>query len=183
MKYTQPPVLGRSDLPSSAAMHAANVHAAGHLLVNNWKGHNRAQPFWIEEGMGGWMEAAILKSNSSFCWQKSGAGYGSSFRDVKKWEVDDPDWRALVKEAAAKGEFLPLEQLDALPGGEYSRREVGQSFALVAFLLKEHPLEAFRAYLQEVKAGTRSPAAFVKAYGCTLDSLEPAWKEFCQSGW
>jgi hypothetical protein len=184
MKWSQPPILGRSDLPDRTSMHAANVHAAGHILLNNWKRHNRAQPFWIEEGFGGWMESTVLKSNTSFCWQIAKQRYGSTFRDTKAWEVDDPDWHALVKAAAAKNEFLPLDQLDSLPNGEYSRREVGQAFSLVAFLLKEKGPEKFREYVAQVKDGVKSPVALEKAYGETFESLEPQWKAFVQgSGW
>ena len=183
MKFTYPPILGRSDLPDRGAMHAANVHSAGHLLVNNWKGHNRDQPFWIEEGFGGWTESLVLKSNSSYCWERSKQGYGSSFRDVKRWEVDDPDWKNLVKEAAGRNEFLPLDQLDSLPKGEYTRREVGQSFSLVAFLLREKGLERWRAYLEQVKGGEKSSVAVRKSYGQSFEDMEPEWKRFVQSGW
>ncbi len=183
MKWTRPPVLGRSDLPDRAAMHAADVHSAGHILLNNWRSHNRSQPFWIEEGFGGWMEAAVLESNSSYCFGVSKQGYGSTFRGTKNWEVDQPDWKALAKQAAERNEFIPLDQLDMLPAGEYSRREVGQAFSLVAFLLKEKGEEKFRDYVAKVKGGDKSPEALRKAYGLTFEALEPGWKQFVQSVW
>src|SRR5688572_19243632 len=164
MKFSEPPILARSDVPDRGAMMGAFLHTAGHILLANWKGHNRAQPFWLDEGFGGWMEDAILKSNTSYCFGVSKQGYGSTFRDTKAWEVEFPDWKALCKEAASKNEFLPLDQLDMLPAGEFSRREVGQSFSLVAFLLREHGPEKFRAYVERVKKGEKSPAAFQAVY-------------------
>ena len=183
MKYADPPILARSDVPDRGAMHAAFVHTAGHLLLANWKGHNRNQPFWLEEGFGGWMEDTILRSNTSYCYGKSKAGYGSSFRDTKAWEVEFPDWKALCKAAASKNEFLPLDQLDMLPSGEYSRREVGQAFSLVAWLLKEQGPEKFRAYVERIKKGEKSPAAFQAAFDLTFETAEPRWKQWVQSGW
>ena len=183
MKWTQPPVLARSDLPDRGAMHAAALHSAGHILLNNWRIHNRGQPFWIEEGFGGWMEATVLKTNSSYCFGVSKQGYGSSFRGTKAWEVDNPDWKDLAKQAALKNEFIPLDQLDMLPAGEYSRREVGQAFSLVAYLLKEKGEEKFRDYVGKVKGGEKSPVAFQKVFGETLETVEPAWKQFVQSAW
>jgi hypothetical protein len=183
MKYAEPPILARSDVPDRAAMQAAFLHTAGHILLANWKGHNRAQPFWLEEGFGGWMEDAILKSNSSYCYGVSKQGYGSTFRDTKAWEVEFPDWKALCKEAAEKNQFLPLDQLDMLPVGEFSRREVGQSFTLVAYLLKEQGPEKFRAYVERIKKGEKSPAAFKASFDFTFESIEPEWKRWVQSGW
>ena len=184
MKYTEPPVLGRSDVPDKGAMHAADVHSAGHILLNAWKGYNRAQPFWIEEGFGGWLEDLILKSNSSYCFDVGKAkGYGNLARNTKDWETDDPDWKALVKKAAAANEFLPLDQLDSLARSEYTRREVGQSFSFVAFLLKERGPEKFRDYVARVKAGEKSPAAFQKVFDNTLETIEPDWKRWVQSSY
>jgi hypothetical protein len=183
MKYAEPPILVRSDAPDRGAMHAAFLHSAGHILLANWNGHNRNQPFWLEEGFGGWMEDAILKSNTSYCFGVSKQGYGSSFRDTKAWEVEFPDWKTLCREAASKNEFLPLDQLDMLPAGEYSRREVGQAFSLVAFLLKEKGPEKFRAYVLRVKKGEKSAAAFKAEFDHTLESIEPEWRRFVQAGW
>src|SRR5258706_4186943 len=53
MKYTDPAVLGRSDLPDHGAMHAAFIHTSGHILLNNWKTINPNHALWIEEGFGG----------------------------------------------------------------------------------------------------------------------------------
>ncbi len=182
MKFTEPPVLGRSDLPERVAMHAAFVHSAGHILLNRWKGHNRSQPFWIEEGFGGWMEDAILKTNSSYCFGVGKPkGYGVVARNTKDWDTDNPDWKELVKNAAAHDEFLPLDQLDLLAPGEYSRREVGQAFSFVAFLLKKKDLARFRDYVSRVKVGDRSPVAFQKAYDYTFESIEPEWKKWVQT--
>jgi hypothetical protein len=183
MKFTEPAVLGRSDLPDKGAMHAAFVHTAGHILLNNWKAVNRTQPFWIEEGFGGWMEDAILKTNSSYCFGRGKpSGYGVTVRNLKDWETDKPDWKELVKNAAAHNEFIPLDQLDSLGAGEYTRREVGQAFSFVAFLLKTKDLERFRDYVSRIKAGGKSPAAFQKAYDYTFESIEPEWKTWVQSG-
>jgi hypothetical protein len=184
MKYTDPPALGRSDLPDKGAMQAAFVHSSGHILLNAWKGVNRTQPFWIEEGFGAWMEDTVLKSNTSFCWDVGKAtGYGSLSRQTKDWEGEDIDWKDRVKKAAAANEFLPLDQLDSLPRGEYKRREVGQSFALVAFLLKDRGPERFRDYVARVKSGEKSPAAFQKAYDATFEQIEADWKRWVQSTW
>jgi hypothetical protein len=182
IKWTEPPILARSDLPDRAAMHAADVHSSGHVLLNNWKAVNRNQPFWIEEGFGGWMEDRVLKSNTSYCYGVSKQGYGSTFRGTKQWEVDFPDWKALCRDAAARNDFLPLDQLDMLPSGEYSRREVGQAFSLVAYLLREKGEEKFRAYVERVKNGEKSPAAFKAAFGGSFEDVEPDWKRFVQSG-
>ena len=183
MKFTSPPILARSDLPDRSAMHAANVHAAGHLLLNNWKVDNRKQPFWLEEGFGGWIEAEVLKSNSSFCWHKSKKGYGTTFRGTEAWDVEFPDWKALVKDTAAKNGFLPLDQLDALPQGEYGKREVGQSFSLVAFLIREKGPEKFRAFVELVKQGKKSQEALTTSMGETFESLEPVWRGWVQGRW
>jgi hypothetical protein len=184
MKYTDPPVLGRSDMPDKGAMQAAFVHASGHVLLNAWKGVNRTQPFWIEEGFGAWMEDTVLKSNTSFCWDVGRAGgYGNLARNSKDWEEEEIDWKARVKKAAAANEFLPLDQLDTLPRGEYRRREVGQSFALVAFLLRERGPEKFRDYVARVKGGEKSAAAFQKAFGGTFEQVEPEWKSWVQATW
>jgi hypothetical protein len=182
MKWVEPAVLGRSDLPSRDAMHAANVHASGHLLLNRWNGHNREQPFWIEEGFGGWIEAEVLRSNSSYCWAVEAKGYGALTRDTAKWDVDDPDWRALCRKAASRNEFLPLADLDALPASQYSRREVGQAFSFVAYLLKEKGPAPFQAFVAEVKRGTKSADAFRQAYRQGLADIEPDWKRWLQTG-
>jgi len=182
IKWTEPPVLGRSDMPSRAAMHAANVHASGHLLLNNWGVHNREQPFWIEEGYGGWTESTVLKTNSSYCWAVAAKGYGANVRDTKQWDVEEPDWKALCKQAAARGEFLSLDELDRLPAAQYSRREVGQAFSLVRFLLQQKGIETFRSYVAEVKRGTKSADAFRQAYRKGLAEMEPEWKAWLQGG-
>jgi len=183
MKYAEPPILARSDVPDRGAMQGAFLHTAGHILLANWKGHNRAQPFWLEEGFGGWMEDTILKSNTSYCFGVSKQGYGSTFRDTKAWEVEFPDWKELCKAAAGKNEFIPLDQLDTLPAGEYSRREVGQAFSLVAYLLKEQGPEKFRAYVERIKKGEKSAAAFKTVFDYTFETIEPLWKRWVQSGW
>jgi hypothetical protein len=183
IKWTEPPVLGRSDLPDRVSMHAAVVHSAGHILFNNWKGHNREQPFWLEEGFGGWMEDRVLNSMSSYCFAlgKPG-GYGSTARDTKDWEVELPDWKGLCRAAAARNEFLPLEKLDELPSSEYSRREVGQAFSLVAFLILEKGMDRFQSFVLSVKKGTASKHAIREAYGQDFNALEPEWRRFLQSG-
>lgn len=183
MKYAEPPILARSDVPDRGAMQGAFLHTAGHILLANWKGHNRAQPFWLEEGFGGWMEDAVLKSNTSYCFGFSKQGYGSTFRDTKAWEVEFPDWKTLCKEAAGRNEFIPLDQLDMLPAGEYSRREVGQAFSLVAYLLREQGPEKFRAYVERIKKGEKSPAAFRASFDHTFETVEPLWKQWVQAGW
>jgi len=80
MKWTEPPLLGRSDLPDRVAMHARQRALLGPHLLGNWKVRARQQPFWIEEGFGGWMEAQVLKSSTSYCYGVSKQGYGSTFR-------------------------------------------------------------------------------------------------------
>lgn len=183
LKWLEPPALVRSDLPDPGAMHAAHVHTAGHLLVGLWKVVNRELPFWVEEGFGGWMEDRILKTNTSYCYHASAeGGYGSTFRGSKQWEVDAPDWKILVKKAAAASEFLPLDQLDSLPRGDYSRREVGQSFSFVSYLLKEKEPARFRDYVERVKGGARSPVAFRQAYGVSFEQMDPDWKRFAATG-
>ena len=183
IKWTEPPVLGRSDLPDRVSMQAAVIHSAGHILLNNWKGHNREQPFWIEEGFGGWMEDRVLNSMSSYCFAvgKPG-GYGSTARDTKDWEVEQPDWKALCKAAASRNEFLPLEKLNELPSGEYSRREVGQAFSLVAFLILEKGMDRFQSFVLSVKKGTAAKHAIREAYGQDFNALEPEWRRFLQLG-
>lgn len=183
IKWTEPPVLGRSDLPDRVSMQAAVIHSAGHILFNNWKGHNRAQPFWMEEGFGGWMEDRVLNSMSSYCFAlgKPG-GYGSTARDTKDWEVEQPDWKALCKAAASRNEFLPLEKLDVLPAGEYSRREVGQAFSLVAFLILEKGMDRFQSFVLAVKGGAESRHALREVYRQDWNAMEPEWRRFLQSG-
>jgi hypothetical protein len=184
LKWVEPPVLCRSNLPDTAAMMGAFVHTAGHLLVHRWKTVNREQPFWIEEGFGGWLEQRVLGHRTSHCWAVGPeSGYGKLARGTKQWEVDDPDWVALVKEAARENGFLPLDQLDALPQGQYSNREVGQAFSLVAFLLDGEEPARFRDYLERVKNGVKSPVAFRQAYGRSFEEIEPAWKEHVRTGW
>ncbi len=184
MKWTTPPILARSDQPDVPAMHSANVHAAGHLLLNNWKGYNRGnQPFWLEEGFGGWLEARVRKSNSSWCFEVKKSVYGGGFRNTQDWEKNDADVRALAKEAASKGGFLPLDQLDTLPKGEYGKREVVQSFTLVSFLLDEKGKERFRDYLTRVKGGTRSSIACKAAYDVDFEGLEKEWARYVVAKW
>ncbi len=186
LKWHEPPVLCRSDVPSASAMHAAFVHTAGHLLVNLWGGYSREAPlpFWVEEGFGGWMEDRILTTRSSFCFgTKVKTGYGNTTRHGKDWDIEDPDWKSLIRMTAQKNEFLPLDQLDALQSGEYSPREVGQAFSFVAFLLKEKEPARLRDYVTRVKGGAKSPVAFRQAYGQSLEEIEPAWKAFATSGW
>jgi len=183
MKWNDPPVLGRWDEPDPYAMHSANVHAAGHLLVNRWGGHNRANPFWIEEGFGGWMEETILRTNLSYCYGLVKGGYGATFRGVEKWEVAFPAWKDLAREAVRTNSFLPLDQLDALQSGEYSRREVGQAFSFVAFLIRERGPEKWREFLKKVKGGTRSPLALEAVYGQGFTEMESEWKRFVANDW
>ena len=185
LKWHEPPVLARSDVPSIAAMHAAFLHTSGHLAVNLWNGYDRENPlpFWVEEGFGGWMEDRVLGSRSSFCFgTRVKTGYGDLARGSKAWDVTDPDWKSLIRQTAQRNEFLPLEQMDALQSGEYSPREVGQAFSFVAFLLKEKEPARFRDYVARVKGGAKSPVAFKQAYGETLEGTEPAWKAFATSG-
>ncbi len=184
MKWYEPKVLGRSNLPGTNEMHGANVHAVGHLLVCVWKRIQWKAPFWIEEGFGGWMEDRVLHTNSSYCFDvPTKAGYGGAVRGTKQWDVDRPDWKRLLKDAVADGSFLPLDQLDRLPRGEYSRREVGQSFALVAYLLDVKGKEKWREYLLAVKSGTPSPDAAMKVYGATWEGMEPDWKRYVADRW
>lgn len=184
IKWHEPKVLARWNGPSVHAMHAANVHAVGHLLVNLWKTHNRKAPFWIEEGFGGWMEDRVLSRNSSYCFDiPTSRAYGDTAKDARDWDVGEPDFKALSKKAAAAGTFLPLASLDALPRGQYSRREVGQSFSLVAFLVDAEGAAKFRDYVSRVKSGTASPKAFEEVYGRNFDAIEPAWNRFVQDRW
>ncbi len=184
LKWNEPPTLVRNDSAGSGAMLGAFIHTAGHLLVNNWGTLNREQPFWVEEGFGGWMEQKVLGARTSHCWAVSPAeGYGTLSRGSKQWEVDLPDWKELVKKAAAAGEFLPLDQLDSLPQGQYSNREVGQAFSFVAFLVEKKEHARLRDYLERVKGGGKSPVAFRQAYGVTFEQIEGEWKEFVRSGW
>jgi hypothetical protein len=184
MKWHDPKVLARGNLPSTSSMHAANVHASGHLLANLWKRHERKAPFWIEEGFGGWIERRVLGSLSSYCYDLPVKGaYGDTAKDAKDWDADNPDFAALSRKAAADGTFLPLASLDALPRGRYTRREVGQSFTLVAWMIEAHGAAKFRDYFERVKSGTASPEAFRTVLGMGFETAEPSWKRWVATGW
>ncbi|MCK6478728.1 MAG: hypothetical protein L6R43_00870 [Planctomycetes bacterium] len=182
LKWLEPAALVRSDVPDTYAMHGAFVHSAGHLLVHRWGTLNREIPFWIEEGFGGWMEQKVLQRTTSFCRHPSKEeGYGTLGRGSKQWDVDQPDWHGLVRKAAAANEFLPLDQLDSLPPGQFSGREVGQAFSFMDFLLTKKDHARLRDYLERVKGGVKSPVAFKQAYGATFEQIEPEWKDHART--
>ena len=71
--------------------------------------------------------------------------------------------------------------MDSLPAGQFSRREVGQAFSLVAFLLEKKEPARFKDYVLRVKGGTKSATAFAQAYGKSLPDVEPEWKAFVRA--
>ncbi len=96
------------------------------------------------------------------------------------------EWRdpvALVRDAAAAGSLLRLEEIDAsFPSGPFFHVSYAQSLSFVEWLVRRGGEDGIRRFVDRLDADEDPGPAFAAVYGLPLEEAEEEWRDDVTGG-
>jgi hypothetical protein len=165
------------------------AHHAGHIALNGMFPGYTYLPVWLDEGMGAWMEVAVMGNSLTAC-ATTGYGVGAVRKD--KWSTSST-WPESLRQAIVDGSVTPLSQLLAKPLNKLGWKDIAKAWSVIDWWIKTDP-EKFQAFVQAVrkryprwdKHAECSPSDLVRfqnealqeVYGLDAVGVEREWREY-----
>ena len=172
------------------ALHFSEVHMLGHIVAwRRWT--NGLPPAWIPEGLGQWVEYAVLEENIASCIgtrsdrHKGGTSddHGKGKEKGKGGREEAHQRKEQLLEALGSGEFPPMRKFLGMELGDYTAAEEGGALGLVEFLLEKDRAKFPELFAKLNQYGAQSDKPW-EVYGYDLiEDLEKEWKEWVLSAW
>jgi len=170
-------------------------HLLGHILLTHYRYNYRFAPPWLHEGFGAYMAIRFAGENILFCTAGlNSLQFGTGVFKGLSSEARSRNWPAFFKKKTLDGDILSLKELALVPIDEFRHLDTALAWSFVTFLIQERR-HKFKAYIDELKRqaaksepeGEWPPAAFAaaafkRAFGLSMEEIEPKWREWARNG-
>ncbi len=170
----------------------STVHMVGHIAIWKHWGGGRAPPTWLEEGLGQWVEMAVMGEHLASCvggkkntGKRQTSDVAKKKKKGQKGSKNNIDARKEVCiEAVQSGEFPPLRKFLGMHIGDYGVAEEGAAYGLVTFVIQKSEEDFTKLLAALRRVGRRDDDAWKSVYGFeNIEALEEEWKTWVLSDW